>query len=512
MTTEPLEDDDGWTEAHSASIPRVDLVGKAANGSGAFLLMKGQGGLISPDTVRDLIKQTPDEPERTTMTATILTGSPADVLKAIHHAPTRGETVPAPVAKAGSTNNTAANADAADAVSGDNTPLPDADELNAQSQESADGSGVPSDAPGDPDDPSSPAWEAVDAARARQALQLTIALQRLVAQSADREAQEVALSDDCDMDDVWTLEDVGAAISAIIDMLAPFAITEQAEADQGTADDMTKAARLIKAGRVLSSANEAKIRGAADALQAVLGSLPAAIDDAAPVAKNGVIVTEPTPTERHKTAAALFTKATAEEGWRIEKAASDGPVMAVYDASGVLVGTIDPADLSALAAPTPPPDAPADPAPAADVNAPADTDPEPSAEAGTPAAAPPAVPPAPDDTPVAKTTTDDDIDARVATLVKAALEENQTVIKGMQDEIAYLKAPAAPRVATNGAIPPAHLMRGQGNNADLSANDTIVADLKKSMASADPAVQNDAAKRLNEIAIASLTAMLGGNQ
>ena len=57
-----LEDDDSeWSEAYGAVVPRVDLVGRAANGSNGFLLMKsGQDGLMTPDAIRELIaKSTP---------------------------------------------------------------------------------------------------------------------------------------------------------------------------------------------------------------------------------------------------------------------------------------------------------------------------------------------------------------------------------------------------------------------------------------------------------------------
>jgi hypothetical protein len=58
----PEDDSDDFFEAYDAVIPRVDMVGKSANGSPRFLLMKsGQGdGLIAADTIRDLLaKSTP---------------------------------------------------------------------------------------------------------------------------------------------------------------------------------------------------------------------------------------------------------------------------------------------------------------------------------------------------------------------------------------------------------------------------------------------------------------------
>jgi hypothetical protein len=50
-------DDDEWTEGYDAHIPRVDLVGKAANGHPRFLLMKNDRGegLIQPEEVAKLI-------------------------------------------------------------------------------------------------------------------------------------------------------------------------------------------------------------------------------------------------------------------------------------------------------------------------------------------------------------------------------------------------------------------------------------------------------------------------
>jgi len=358
MTTIPLEDDeDSWTEAHSATVPRVDLVAKAANGTGTWLLAKADAsGLLAPETVRALIKEATPEPTTNFV-------SPADLMAAIHRAS-------APSKENPMTQTVLAKADGGTCPSCSAAPCPACEAAGPDCCGAAccpgctcctcstcdsvrcpacancgadccpggvccDGCtccGMPE---GDPDDVGSPAWEAVDAARARQALQLTVALQRLVMTAKDRENQEVALGDGDDLGDVWTLEDVCAAIDAIIDMLAPFAVTEQAEADQGAAmagaDAMTKAAALIKAGRVLSSANEAKIRGAADALQAVLGSLPAPSDDAAPVAKG-----------KETKVSDTLTKAKGD------------PQVAVYSSTGALVGTVDQADVNPIAEVAPP--------------------------------------------------------------------------------------------------------------------------------------------------------------
>jgi len=338
--------------------------------------------------------------------------------------------------------------EAADAVLGDDAPLPNADETAGGATDGADGAGVPTDAPGDPDDPASPAWEAVDAARARQALQLTVALQRLVTQSTQREAQELAVpGSDGDLSDVWTLEDVSCAIDAIISMLAPFAITEQAEADQGAADTMAKASALIKAGRVLSAANEAKIRGAADALQTVLGSLPAPVEDAAPVAKSEETeVTDET-----------------EVATELEKAKGD-PQMAVFDANGKLCGTVDPKDLSPIAAPEAE-GAPAEEAVEAPVVQPDATD---GPVEGVVAPVPPVAPVAP----VAETVKKESQDE--IRLLKSSLEEAHEALRKQGERLENLEAqpmPGGPMM--NGALPGADnpiALRGQndGETSELT--------------------------------------------
>jgi hypothetical protein len=77
-----VADDDEMTELVDADFPRVDLVGKGANGIPRFLIAKQDGdsrGLIPPEMVRELIgKQADPEPERDTVT---MTGSPAAIAK-----------------------------------------------------------------------------------------------------------------------------------------------------------------------------------------------------------------------------------------------------------------------------------------------------------------------------------------------------------------------------------------------------------------------------------------------
>lgn len=438
-TVKPVTDDDesdGWTEVVDATIGRVDLVGKAANGTGSFLIMKATpgsgGGLVDPDVVRELIAKATLDP-KATLTATTYTGSPRDVMAAIHAASTPSKETAMPKAAVLKADDAQ---QAADAVIGDDAPLPDADETAVGASDGADGAGVPTPAPGDPDDPKSAAWEAVDAARARQALQLTVALQRLVSQATDREAQELAVpGGEGDLSDVWTLEDVSCAIDAIIAMLAPFAVTEQAEADQLTAD---AEGVLLKSGRVLSSANEAKIRGAADALQSVLGSLPAPVEDAAMVAKS---------------------EEETEVDTTIVKAKGD-PQVAVYSADGKLVGTVDQADVNPIAEVAPPEGSEAaEPAaeeatetPVAEAAEPApivqpDATDGPAAGDVAPVAPVPPVAPAADEK--VKKAEDDEI-----SLLKSSLENAMEALRKQGERLELLEAqpmPGGPFL--NGALP-----------------------------------------------------------
>lgn len=359
MTDTP-EIDPEWTEGYDAEIPRVDLVGKAANGVPGFLLMKQDGaGLLDPDTVRDLIaKATPALTEKDEIT---MTGSPAAIAAMIAAAPVRKADEAEPVVKADDLDPTVVLAEPTEEM------------------------------PGDPADPGSPAWEAIDAATACKWTAILSRAKVAICTLAEREMIEATTGDGGDSENAWNLEDATCAIDYAISVLAPFAVGEMSEAEQGaeSLSDLAKAlggfdvapldlveglTPVVKAGRVLSTSNEAAIRGAVESLQKVLASLPAPTDDGQPVAKEKE--TEMTDTQREADALAILKaaleegeaveaadrrqaaidmllKAKTEDGWRVEKAKGD-PQVAVYDADGSLVGTIDPADLSPIASPTPP--------------------------------------------------------------------------------------------------------------------------------------------------------------
>jgi hypothetical protein len=198
------------------------------------------------------------------------------------------------------------------------------------------------DVPGDPTDPGSPAWEAIDAATAQKWTAILARAGYAIGLLAEREMLEAASADPDDAENAWDLQDVGCAIDYAISVLAPFAVGEQSEADCGAMemDAIGKAAGLLrpgdlkviegfaavrKAGRVLSSTNEAAIRGAVDSLQKVLASLPEA-----PVAKSETKEAAPMPATQtaDQGAAAPVAKEGTAPATPEEQAVNSGPVNA----------------------------------------------------------------------------------------------------------------------------------------------------------------------------------------
>ncbi|MEC5149233.1 hypothetical protein [Cryobacterium sp. GrIS_2_6] len=256
--------DDELTEVIDAKIPRVDLVSKAANGLD-FIFMKSDStpNLLPADAVRELLKQAQE-----------------------------GEDMTEPVIKA------------------------DEEVLEAPTAT----------AEGDVNEPGSPAWEAVDAATAWEQLAVLTGVKRALDLLSQREAEEVfAGAEACD-DNSWDLQTACELVDQAIDLIAPYAVGEQAESEQPVAKSAEDAravlSAFVKAGRALSSANESALRGAAAAIQNVLASLP-------PVA-------EP-----------------------VMKAKGD-PQVLVYDASGRVLGSVDAANLTTFAPEAPAEDSPAE--------------------------------------------------------------------------------------------------------------------------------------------------------
>src|ERR1700728_4289709 len=114
------------------------------------------------------------------------------------------------------------------------------DMLDAQTDDGVDGMDptVPlaapeDDAPGDPTDPGSPAWEAIDAATAQKWCSILSRAQVALGLLAERESLEAASADPDDIGNAYELGDACCAIDYAISVLAPFAVSEQSEADCG---------------------------------------------------------------------------------------------------------------------------------------------------------------------------------------------------------------------------------------------------------------------------------------
>lgn len=312
------------------------------------------------------------------------------------------------------------------------------------------------DAPGDPADPGSPAWEAIDAATAQKWTSIAVRLKNALCVLADREMLEAAGADPSDAENAFDLQDAMCAVDYVIDVLAGFAVDEQAEAELGgeamaaavksaapgaevqaaIAKSMstgglpealaaveTYAAVVRKSGRVLSAVNEAHIREAHHRLASVLSSLPQAptADDGQPVAKTASeepSMPEPTLSSDVTSAAGQEPAMGTQEAAPVAKAAdapeeaADGaettPVAkadgdakkamcVVYNQAGKLIGIVDPDDITPVSNSEAEPDDAPDDGDAQDPPPAADDmTPAPPAAAGTPADA------VPDDGTVAK--------------------------------------------------------------------------------------------------------------
>jgi hypothetical protein len=429
------------------------------------------------------------------------------------------------------------------------------------------------DAPGDPADPGSPAWEAIDAATAQKWCSILSRAQVALGLLSDRELIEAAVADPDDAENAWDLQDACCAIDYAIGVLAPFAVAEQSEADCGAdamamigkamagfdpapLDVIEALAQVAKAGRVLSSANEALIRTAGESLNKVLQSLPSApmADDNVAKQKETAVAADQTDTQAEPEAVAKDTEAAQEaaeaqpdavakedaeapeapaEPAVVAKDAGDA-VCAVYDCNGKLVGVVPPDQITPVqgGAEGDGMDDSQEDAMAPD---PTDMTPAPAADAGTSADdVLKAQPGEGTEDDVAKAaepaTTNDTTDAHevlkglIADAVAAALDARapaedvaKASVAGVLEQVETLKAevarigeqPAAPKVFTNGAVPPPGTLRGQdrapggGPVVDVAK----AAELKTTLYKGTATEQNAAAISMQEMAIAELSAI-----
>jgi hypothetical protein len=549
--TDLIPDDEGFTELVDPSVPRVDLVDRPANGAAGWLLRKqdASAGLLDPDYIRDLLgksESTDDSRETVTMS-----GSPGAIAKLIHEASLRrGATEH--VAKA---EKPAKDTGVAKMVGGDPDDGVDGMDPTVVLAEPDDDM----DAPGDVNEPGSPAWEAIDAATAQKWLSIAYRVNNALGVMAEREFLEAASADPGDADDAFDLQDAQCAMEYVIGILATFAADEQAEAILGAEamDAVGKAlasadgpvgtiealASVRKAGRSLSAANEQAIRDAVSSLQKVLASLPAPVEKTANEESD---MPQPATSDEATRASgqepAMGSKepdAKPEAGIPVsEVGKADGDskaeVVVVYDQKGRLVGIVDPGDITPVANADAEPDdmdsTDSDDTDdstddSSDDTQTTDLTPQPADQAGTPADAPS------DDEDGDGITKSTDPTETPSEMFKssllAAVEDalvrhgaGQTeqitktgdavielaeLVETLKSRIGALEEqPADPRVFTNGAVPPAHQLRGQDRGAppiDIAKARELKNELYRG---ADAGGQNKAAIDLQTLAIAKL--------
>jgi hypothetical protein len=342
--------------------------------------------------------------------------------------------------------------------------------------------------------------------------------------------------------------------------------------DPAPLDVIEALAQVAKAGRVLSSANEKLIRTAGESLNKVLQSLPSA-----PMADDNVAKQKETAVAADQTETAGVPEAVAKDAAETAPEAAEAPadavakedavtpeapaepavvakdgqdaLCAVYDCNGKLIGVVPPDQVTPVqGGAEPDDDSPEDSmdAPAPD---PTDMTPAPAADAGTPADGVAKGEPEPaadadvakgDDTDdVAKAeepaTTNDTTDAHevlkglIVDAVAAALDARAPEdiakaadVSGLSDQVETLKAevarigeqPAAPKVFTNGAVPPPGTLRGQDRTpAGSQPVDVAKArEMKNTLYRGTAPEQNEVAREMQTMAIDALSAIHAGRR
>lgn len=513
-TTAPTLVDDEMSELVDADFPRVDLVGKAANGTRFILMKSEEGNLLSADAVRELINKA-EEPN---VTDAATDTAPAEVVK---------ETATEPVEEV---------VEKADLDVTEVLAEPDGG-VNAMAN-----------------DPGSKEWESVDAATAAKWAAIAARLENAIGTLAARENVEAASGNgDGDGMNAFMLEDAAGAVGFAGDILAAYgndeAQTVAIEEDVAKAVAVLKGAErdlptyealapVVKAGKVLSAANESAIRSAKDKLQSVIDSLPA------PVAKEEAEASAPVDEPVEKSEAAEVDADVSRETSEVEKAAEPAaaivgevelqmipggaivekgvdfmpltgtieelaPIIkaaamqAVFNENGKLIGAVKPTAITPLDG------GGASDAVEADPNQPA---PEPAPVAAAPAAQP-AAPAAAPAAPVAKEAEPDEkvitlTKSELADVLKEALDarsaENAEVIKSLEEKVDHLMAPAVPRVRLHGLGDPAAL-RANARESVTKAEELV--DVRKQFDEAGtPQEQNAARDVLTAAAMEQLQA------
>lgn len=451
MSLEFMDEFEDMHELVDADIDRVDLVGKAANGHRFILAKSDNTNLFPSDMVREFIKQSQEE----TMSDDIM------VVKA------------------------------------DEEDL-DVTEVMAEAVLTVDG---------DEDEPGSPAWEAVDAATAAKWAGILARAKNAICDLADREEEEIEAGAEDDKDGKRNLEEAMEAIDYAISLVAPFAVHEAAEAVRGDEmDDIEKSVKgirlkslatieafgpLVKAGRELSGENAEEFDSAVASVRKALDLLPVAPE------KEIVVKAEMADMSDEELARIAITGMDSERKEALQELGLRSlthPRTEMSEVPAEETNTDENAEVADDLEDTEPAEPSEVGTPADEATAVAETeDKETGADTPEEAPAQAAVKPAAEE------------DKAVKKVKKSALvaERYEEIIKSLEARISHLEAPAPSRVLANGALPPAHLMRGQ----DAGAARFPDADLmRKAVNEAPDAVaKSEATDVMTQAALAALS-------
>jgi len=269
MSAETSEDDD-FTELVDPDITRVDVVGKAANGTTILIAKSAQGepaGLFHPEFVRELVAKAEAEAPPATETVTLI-GSPAAMASLMKQAADRraieyvakaelstsdvndlpdsafayiepggtkddeGKTTPRgkrhfPVHDEAHTRNALSRA----------PQSPFGDKAMPKIKAAAKHFGIQVAKADGSEDPGSPEWEGRDADSADGLVQAILALRPRIQALAVREGAEVGAGHIDDLCDVFDLQSAQDFLMQAAKLLGGFAVSERAEAGA----DVTKA-------------------------------------------------------------------------------------------------------------------------------------------------------------------------------------------------------------------------------------------------------------------------------
>jgi hypothetical protein len=445
---------DEFSDMHElvdAAIDRVDLVGKAANGHRFILAKSDQTNLFPSDMVREFIKQSQDE-----------------VVKA------------------------------------DDMDM-DVTEPMAEADLSVDG---------DEDEPGSPAWEAIDAATATKWAGILARAKNAIHHLMEREEEEIEAGAEEDKDGKRNLEEACEAIEYAISMVAPFAVNEASEAmmadEMGDIEKSIKNIRIkalstiesfapiVKAGRELSAENAEAFESAVTSVRKALDMLPDAPE--APEASEEVVKAEMADMADEDLARIAITGMDSERKEALQELGLRSLTQPRPEVSQVMpeeTNTDENGETEDDATDT-------EPAAPETIGTPAD-EATAVAESQTEETAPDQPEPAPaeDKAPAEKPAEEDKGVKKAIKKAELVAERYESVIKSLEERIAHLEAPAPSRVLSNGALPPAHLMRGQDAGAPKFGD--AVAMRKAVDEATDAVAKSEATDAMTQAALAALS-------